>query len=49
MPKWVKTIVAVLLLPVCAGAALTLGKVMRACGSADLTLVPILAGAACWV
>jgi len=41
-------IVAVLLLPVCAGAALTLGQVMRACGGADLTLVPLLAGAACW-
>lgn len=49
MPKWVKLMIAVLLLPVCAGAALTLGKVMRTCGSADLTLVPILAGAACWV
>ncbi len=42
-------IIAVLLLPVCVGAALTLGAVMRACGGADLTLVPILAGAACWV
>jgi len=41
--------VRLLLLPVCAGAALTLGSVMRACGGADLTLVPILAGAACWV
>ncbi len=49
VPKWVKMIIAVLLLPVCAGAALTLGSVMRACGSADLTLVPIVAGAACWV
>ncbi len=49
VPKWVKMIIAVLLLPVCAGAALTLGSVMRACGGADLTLVPILAGAACWV
>jgi hypothetical protein len=49
VPKWVKMIIAVLLLPVCAGAALTLGQVMRACGGADVTLVPILAGAACWV
>ena len=42
-------IVAVPLLPVCAGAAMTLGTVMRACGSADMTLVPILAGAAGWI
>ncbi len=41
-------IVAMLLLPVCAGAALTLGQVLRACGGADSTLVPLLAGAACW-
>ena len=49
MPKWAKTIVAILLLPVCLGAGRTLWMVMRACGGADLTLVPILAGAACWV
>jgi hypothetical protein len=42
-------IVAILLLPVCIGAGKTLWMVMRACGGADLTLVPILAGAACWV
>ena len=42
-------IIAVALLPVCAGATLTLNSVMHACGSADLTLVPVLAGAACWV
>jgi len=42
-------IVAILLLPVCLGAGKTLWMVMRACGGADLTLVPILAGAACWV
>jgi hypothetical protein len=42
-------IVAILLLPVCAGAAMTLGRVMRACGGADTTIVPVLAGAACWL
>ena len=42
-------IVAILLLPVCIGAGKTLWMVMRACGGADLTLVLILAGAACWV
>jgi len=49
VPKWAKTIVAILLLPVCIGAGKTLWMVMRACGGADLTLVPTLAGAACWV
>ena len=41
--------IAVLLLPVCAGTATALWKVMRACGSADTTLVPFGAGALCWV
>ncbi len=49
MPKWAKFIIAILLLPVCVGAGHTLWMVMRACGGADLTFVPILAGAACWV
>lgn len=49
MPKWVKFILAILLLPVCVGAGRTLWMVLRACGGADLTLVPIAAGAACWV
>ncbi len=41
--------IAILLLPVCIGAGQTLWLVMRACGGADITLVPIGAGAACWV
>jgi hypothetical protein len=41
--------IALLLLPVCVGAAMTLWTVIRACGGADVTLVPIGAGAACWV
>lgn len=49
MPKWAKLIVAILLLPVCIGAGKTLWMVMSRCGGADITLVPILAGAACWV
>ena len=47
VPKWIKFILAVLLLPVCAGAALALWQVLRA-GSADTTWVPLLGGAACW-
>ena len=49
MPKWIKFIIAILLLPVCAGAAMALLKVLRACGGADTTWVPLLAGAACWI
>ncbi|MGD1090102.1 MAG: hypothetical protein ABR955_15465 [Verrucomicrobiota bacterium] len=49
VPKWVKFIIAVLLLPVCAGAAMALGKVLRASGSADTTWIPFLAGVACWM
>jgi hypothetical protein len=49
MPKWVKFIIAILLLPVCAGAAPALWRVLCASGGADTAWVPILAGAACWV
>ncbi len=49
MPKWAKFIIAILLLPVCGGAGQTLWMVMSRCGSADTTLVPIGAGAACWL
>ena len=48
MPKWIKFIIAILLLPVCIGAGWALLLVIRASGSADLTWVPFLAGAACW-
>lgn len=49
MPKWVKFIIAILLLPLCLAAGKTLGMVMSRCGSADTTIVPILGGAACWL
>jgi hypothetical protein len=49
VPKWIKFIIAVLLLPVCAGAALALLKVLRAGYGADTVWIPILGGAACWV
>jgi hypothetical protein len=48
VPKWVKTIVATLLLPACIGAVMALWRVIRASGSADTTWVPMLAGMACW-
>ena len=48
MPKWAKTIIAILLLPVCFGAASALWLVIQKSGSADTTWVPLLAGTACW-
>jgi hypothetical protein len=48
VPKWIKFLIAVLLLPVCGGAGMALLKVLHAGGSADTTWIPILAGAACW-
>jgi hypothetical protein len=49
VPKWVKLIIAIALLPVCAGAGKTLWMVVARCGGADTTWVPFLAGVACWV
>jgi hypothetical protein len=46
--KWLKAVVAALLLPVCFGAGVALWKVIRASGSADTTWVPMLAGMTCW-
>jgi hypothetical protein len=49
VPKWIKFIIALLLLPVCGGAATALFKVLQVCGSADTAWIPFLAGAACWI
>jgi hypothetical protein len=49
VPKWFKTIIAILLAPVCVGAASALWMVLRASGGADTTWVPALSGAACWL
>ena len=47
--KWFKFALALLLLPVCAGAALALWKLFLASGRADTTWVMTLAGAGCWL
>jgi hypothetical protein len=49
MPKWAKTVLAVLLLPVCAGAISALVKVVSASGAADTFWVAFIGGAACWL
>ncbi len=49
VPKWIKLIIAILLLPACVGAARALWLVLRAGYGADTVWVPLLAGAACWI
>jgi hypothetical protein len=48
VPRWLKFIVGLTLLPVCAGGAVALWRVVRANGTADETWIPLLAGAVCW-
>jgi len=47
--KWFKFVIGLLLLPVCAGAASALWRVILASGRADTTWVMMLAGAGCWL
>jgi len=49
MPKWVKTIIAVLLLPFCIGATPASVRLLRARRCADSVWVALVAGAACWL
>jgi hypothetical protein len=49
VPKWCKTIIALLLLPVCAGAVSALWRVVTRSGDADTIWVAFLSGAACWL
>ena len=49
MPKWVKLILALLLLPLCIGAVSALVRVLRATGGADHFWVAFAGGAACWL
>ena len=49
VPKWIKFFIAVLLLPLCAGAAMALWRVLLASGKADTIWVAALAGAGCWL
>ncbi|MEW6158858.1 MAG: hypothetical protein AB1813_15650 [Verrucomicrobiota bacterium] len=49
MPKAIKFLIGLLLLPLCAGAAQALLQVIRASGNADTVWVALLSGAACWL
>lgn len=49
MPKWVKWIIGILLLPICASLAQALWLVLRASGAADEVWIALAAGAGCWV
>ena len=49
MPKWFKTIIAILLLPVCFGAGWALCQVVRSSDQADTVWVAALSGAGCWL
>ena len=49
MPKWAKTVLAVLLLPICIGAVVALLRVVRTTGGADHFWVAFIGGAACWL
>lgn len=49
MPKWSKTVLAILLLPLCVGGGAALARVIRQSVGADTIWVAALAGAACWL
>ena len=49
MPKWLKTIIAVLMLPLCFGTTKALFGVIRASGDADTVWVATMSGVACWI
>ena len=49
VPKWLKFVVAVLLLPFCFGAAIALGRVLHYTGRAETIWIAVLAGAGCWL
>src|SRR6185436_7299168 len=49
VPKWMKLILAVLLLPFCIGASSALVRVVRATSAADHFWVVFVGGAACWM
>jgi hypothetical protein len=49
VPKWVKFLVAILLLPICLGTSKALWMIFSGSSGAHELWMPMLAGAACWV
>ena len=49
MPKWLKLVIGILLLPGCIGAASALSRVVTASGSAQTFWVALVGGAGCWL
>ncbi len=49
MPKWVKMIAGIVLLPICLGTAEAVWMALTHSGSMTEVWMPMLAGAACWV
>lgn len=49
MPKWLKLVIAILLLPVCVGAVRALGRVFAAAGNAQTIWVALVGGSGCWL
>lgn len=48
MPKWLKLVIAIALLPFCFGAGSAAARVVRASGNAQTFWVAFVGGAACW-
>jgi hypothetical protein len=49
MPKWLKLLIGIALLPACIGAASALSRVVSATGDAQMFWVALIGGAACWL
>ncbi len=49
MPKWLKLIIGIVLLPACLGAASALSRVVSAAGNAHTFWIALIGGAACWL
>jgi hypothetical protein len=49
MPKWLKFLLGILLLPACFGAVNALFRVLRVAGNAHTFWVALVGGAACWL
>jgi hypothetical protein len=49
VPKWLKFIVALFLLPFCAGAAHALARLLSYTGRAESIWIALLAGVGCWI